>query len=126
MNLEQFLNDCRQQIEAATEKHCIIQLIDKIDLVLPLITMDELFNTIQDLNTGKKEIKHFCLLAARAGHSAVKISKHLNKSDHTAVLYHLKTGEDLLRKNKAFLLQHNKAIDTIEQLFIGRTLQQAV
>jgi ABC-type dipeptide/oligopeptide/nickel transport system ATPase component len=101
-------------IEAYTGKHCVIILQDRIDRILPLVSLADLANVIEMFNpydekitskTTNREVialkKIFCALAVRAGYSAKVSAKMLNQ-DRSTISYSLKSAQDLISSDSRY------------------------
>jgi chromosomal replication initiator protein len=106
----------KKEIEEATGKECVILLVEKIDKLLPLLTLEEIATVVEKyIQSGLQDLKAinrnrdlvnlrkiYCLLAHKAGYSLREIGLFLNGRDHSTVIHNIEKAKDHLKTEQAF------------------------
>lgn len=106
----------KKEIEEVTGKECVILLVEKIDKLLPLLSLEEIAEVIEThIQTAPKDLKLpnrtrelvdlrkiYCLLAHKAGYSLREIGFFLNGRDHSTVIHNIEKAKDHLETEERF------------------------
>lgn len=121
-------------LERETGKEVLIILIDKIDRLLPKLTLTEIARAVNKyLPEGHFDIrkrcrkrqtvdlrKTFCLLAQKAGYHLREIGAFLDGRDHTTIIHNIEWGKRHLEKEEEFFLLYNRIQKDLVDMYESR------